>query len=181
MATWMESVIWSECCCVIFTRLNLQVLTFVFFFPIRFGHQKRHQEWFQRSYLASPESQSLRCDLIRYICCVTQQNIQVGARWFEFAQKPSRVRLLIAHNSSAFIPSFRAFLVGRWLVGFWPHAPPTSTHPTQNFLFSTIGFFTIQVRFAEQQVLGGSILIGILQYSFGPLSSIILNYECIFA
>ena len=43
----------------------------------RFGHQKRHQDWFQRSYLASPESQSLRCDLIRYICCVTQQNIQV--------------------------------------------------------------------------------------------------------
>lgn len=48
---------------------------------VKFGHQRRHQEWFQRSYLASPESQSLRCDLIRYICCVTQQNIQGIPRW----------------------------------------------------------------------------------------------------
>ncbi|GFO40922.1 integrator complex subunit 3 [Plakobranchus ocellatus] len=37
---------------------------------VRFGHQKRYQDWFQRQYLSTPESQSLRCDLIRYICAV---------------------------------------------------------------------------------------------------------------
>ncbi|XP_005091080.1 integrator complex subunit 3 isoform X2 [Aplysia californica] len=35
---------------------------------VRFGNQKRYQDWFQRQYLSTPESQSLRCDLIRYIC-----------------------------------------------------------------------------------------------------------------
>ena len=34
---------------------------------VRFGHQKRYQDWFQRQYLNTPESQSLRCDLIRFI------------------------------------------------------------------------------------------------------------------
>ncbi|KAF0295626.1 Integrator complex subunit 3 [Amphibalanus amphitrite] len=34
---------------------------------VRFGMQKRYQEWFQRQYLATTESQSLRCDLIRFI------------------------------------------------------------------------------------------------------------------
>lgn len=34
---------------------------------VRFGYHKRYQEWFQRQYLATPESQSLRCDLIRFI------------------------------------------------------------------------------------------------------------------
>ncbi|KAH9500797.1 Integrator complex subunit 3 [Bulinus truncatus] len=37
---------------------------------VRFGSQKRYQDWFQRQYLSTPESQSLRCDLIRYICAV---------------------------------------------------------------------------------------------------------------
>ncbi|CAH1797938.1 unnamed protein product, partial [Owenia fusiformis] len=37
---------------------------------VKFGQQKRYQEWFQRQYLSTPESQSLRCDLIRYICGV---------------------------------------------------------------------------------------------------------------
>ncbi|XP_059154214.1 integrator complex subunit 3-like isoform X2 [Physella acuta] len=37
---------------------------------VRFGTQKRYQDWFQRQYLSTPESQSLRCDLIRYICAV---------------------------------------------------------------------------------------------------------------
>ncbi|XP_014672236.1 PREDICTED: integrator complex subunit 3-like [Priapulus caudatus] len=37
---------------------------------VRFGQQKRYQDWFQRQYLATPESQSLRCDLIRFICSV---------------------------------------------------------------------------------------------------------------
>lgn len=32
---------------------------------VRFGNHKRYQDWFQRQYLATPESQSLRCDIIR--------------------------------------------------------------------------------------------------------------------
>ncbi|KAL5004662.1 hypothetical protein ScPMuIL_018118 [Solemya velum] len=39
-------------------------------FQVKFGHHKRFQDWFQRQYLSTPESQSLRCDLIRYICAV---------------------------------------------------------------------------------------------------------------
>ena len=34
---------------------------------VRFGTHKRYQDWFQRQYLATSESQSLRCDLIRFI------------------------------------------------------------------------------------------------------------------
>lgn len=34
---------------------------------VRFGNHKRYQDWFQRQYLATAESQSLRCDLIRFI------------------------------------------------------------------------------------------------------------------
>lgn len=34
---------------------------------VRFGHHKKYQEWFQRQYLNTPETQSLRSDLIRYI------------------------------------------------------------------------------------------------------------------
>lgn len=34
---------------------------------VRFGQHKRYQDWFQRQYLATPESQSLRCDMIRFI------------------------------------------------------------------------------------------------------------------
>lgn len=37
---------------------------------VKFGNQKRYQEWFQKQYLSTPESQSLRCDLIRFICGV---------------------------------------------------------------------------------------------------------------
>ncbi|ETE59211.1 hypothetical protein L345_15060, partial [Ophiophagus hannah] len=37
---------------------------------VRLGQQKRYQDWFQRQYLSTPDSQSLRCDLIRYICGV---------------------------------------------------------------------------------------------------------------
>lgn len=37
---------------------------------VRFGRQKAYQEWFQRQYLSTPESLSLRCDLIRYICSI---------------------------------------------------------------------------------------------------------------
>lgn len=34
---------------------------------VRFGSHKRYQDWFQRTYLATMESQTLRCDLIRFI------------------------------------------------------------------------------------------------------------------
>ena len=38
-----------------------------FSFQVRFGTHKRYQEWFQKQYLSTTESQSLRCDLIRFI------------------------------------------------------------------------------------------------------------------
>ncbi|KAG8247550.1 Integrator complex subunit 3 [Homalodisca vitripennis] len=34
---------------------------------VRFGQHKRYQDWFQKQYLATPESQTLRIDLIRFI------------------------------------------------------------------------------------------------------------------
>lgn len=47
-------------------------------FPqVRFGQQKRYQDWFQRQYLSTPDSQSLRCDLIRYICGVVHPSNEV--------------------------------------------------------------------------------------------------------
>ena len=36
-------------------------------FQVRFGTHKRYQDWFQKQYLSTTESQSLRCDLIRFI------------------------------------------------------------------------------------------------------------------
>ncbi|XP_055750224.1 integrator complex subunit 3-like isoform X1 [Salvelinus fontinalis] len=44
---------------------------------VRFGQQKRYQDWFQRQYLSTAESQSLRCDLIRYICGVVHPSNDV--------------------------------------------------------------------------------------------------------
>ncbi|XP_006822318.1 integrator complex subunit 3-like [Saccoglossus kowalevskii] len=44
---------------------------------VKFGQQKRYQEWFQRLYLSTPESQSLRCDLIRFICGVIHPSNEV--------------------------------------------------------------------------------------------------------
>ncbi|XP_033634488.1 integrator complex subunit 3-like [Asterias rubens] len=44
---------------------------------VRFGQQKRYQDWFQKQYLSTPESQSLRCDLIRYICCTVHPSNEV--------------------------------------------------------------------------------------------------------
>lgn len=52
----------------------------LFYFPflqVRFGQQKRYQDWFQRQYLSTPDSQSLRCDLIRYICGVVHPSNEV--------------------------------------------------------------------------------------------------------
>jgi len=34
---------------------------------VKFGNQKRYQDWFQDKYFATPESHSLRSDLIRFI------------------------------------------------------------------------------------------------------------------
>lgn len=36
---------------------------------VRFGHHRRYQEWLQKQYFLSTESQLLRCDMIRFICC----------------------------------------------------------------------------------------------------------------
>ena len=47
------------------------------FSNVKFGQQKRYQEWFQRQYLSTPESQSLRCDLIRFICCLIHPSNEV--------------------------------------------------------------------------------------------------------
>lgn len=44
---------------------------------MRFGNQKRYQDWFQRQYLSTPESQSLRCDLIRFIVGVIHPSNEV--------------------------------------------------------------------------------------------------------
>uniref|UniRef100_H2ZMT6 SOSS complex subunit A homolog n=1 Tax=Ciona savignyi TaxID=51511 RepID=H2ZMT6_CIOSA len=42
---------------------------------VRFGNHKRYQDWFQRQYLGTPDSQTLRSDLIRYICgCIHPSN-----------------------------------------------------------------------------------------------------------
>ncbi|KAG9355287.1 hypothetical protein JZ751_000125 [Albula glossodonta] len=39
--------------------------------------RKRYQDWFQRQYLSTADSQSLRCDLIRYICGVVHPSNEV--------------------------------------------------------------------------------------------------------
>nr|CAG4640665.1 EOG090X0205 [Eulimnadia texana] len=44
---------------------------------VRFGNQKRYQDWFQKQYLSTPESQSLRCDLIRFIVGVIHPSNEV--------------------------------------------------------------------------------------------------------
>lgn len=44
---------------------------------VKFGNQKRYQDWFHRQYLATPESHSLRCDLIRYICTIIHPSNEV--------------------------------------------------------------------------------------------------------
>ncbi|CAH1257994.1 integrator complex subunit 3-like [Branchiostoma lanceolatum] len=44
---------------------------------VRFGQQQRYQDWFQKQYLSTPDSQSLRCDLIRYICGVIHPSNEI--------------------------------------------------------------------------------------------------------
>jgi len=51
------------------TKLNFMLRS------VKFGNHKRYQEWFQRQYLQTAESQTLRSDLIRYICgCIHPSN-----------------------------------------------------------------------------------------------------------
>lgn len=48
---------------------------------VTFGNQKRYQDWFQKTYLSTPESQSLRCDIIRFICvCLHPSNEQIQSK-----------------------------------------------------------------------------------------------------
>lgn len=44
---------------------------------VKFGNQKKYQDWFHKQYLSSPESLSLRCDLIRYICTIIHPSNEV--------------------------------------------------------------------------------------------------------
>lgn len=37
---------------------------------VKFGSHKRYQDWFHKQFLSSPESLSLRSDIIRYICII---------------------------------------------------------------------------------------------------------------
>ncbi|MCO5586819.1 hypothetical protein L7F22_040763 [Adiantum nelumboides] len=53
---------------------------------VRMGAQQRYQAWFTQRFLTSPGSETLVCDLIRYICCVhhpTNQILQsdIVPRW----------------------------------------------------------------------------------------------------
>jgi len=44
---------------------------------VRFGNQKRYQDWFQKQYLSGPETATLRSDLIRYICTIIHPSNEV--------------------------------------------------------------------------------------------------------
>lgn len=44
---------------------------------VKFGNQKRYQDWLHKQYLSTPESLSLRCDLIRYICTIIHPGNEV--------------------------------------------------------------------------------------------------------
>ncbi|CAM6116565.1 unnamed protein product [Calypogeia fissa] len=53
---------------------------------VNMGSQRRYQTWFAQRFLSSPESETLVCDLIRFICCVhhpTNQILQsnIVPRW----------------------------------------------------------------------------------------------------
>lgn len=44
---------------------------------VKFGNQKRYQDWFHKQFLSTPESLSLRSDLIRYICAIIHPSNEV--------------------------------------------------------------------------------------------------------
>jgi integrator complex subunit 3 len=70
------------------SRLTVDMERKIYFIitSVKAGQQKRYLEWFQRQYLNTAESQSLRIDLIRYICVVVhptneQLNAGLTPRW----------------------------------------------------------------------------------------------------
>lgn len=70
------------------SRLTVDMERKIYFLitSVRSGAQKRYLDWFQKQYLQTPESQSLRVDLIRYICAVvhpTNEQLNAGLvpRW----------------------------------------------------------------------------------------------------
>ena len=70
------------------SRLTIDMERKVYFIitSVKAGQQKRYLEWFQRQYLNTPESQSLRVDIMRYICVVVhptneQLNSGLTPRW----------------------------------------------------------------------------------------------------
>jgi len=70
------------------SRLTIEMERKIYFIitSVKAGQQKRYLEWFQRQYLNTPESQSLRVDIIRYICVVVhptneQLNSGLTPRW----------------------------------------------------------------------------------------------------
>ncbi|KAG0573724.1 hypothetical protein KC19_VG203900 [Ceratodon purpureus] len=44
---------------------------------VRMGSQRRYQTWFAQRYLFTPESETLVCDLIRFICCAIHPTNQI--------------------------------------------------------------------------------------------------------
>lgn len=44
---------------------------------VKMGSQRRYQTWFTQRFLSTPESETLVCDLIRFICCVHHPTNQV--------------------------------------------------------------------------------------------------------
>lgn len=70
------------------SRLTVDMERKVYFLitSVRAGQHKRYLDWFQRQYLSTPESQSLRVDLVRYVCAVvhpTNEQLNAGLvpRW----------------------------------------------------------------------------------------------------
>ena len=70
------------------SRLTVDMERKIYFIitSVKAGQQKRYLDWFQRQYLNTAESQSLRIDLIRYICVVVhptneQLNAGLTPRW----------------------------------------------------------------------------------------------------
>jgi integrator complex subunit 3 len=63
------------------TRLTVEMERKIYFIitSVKAGQQKRYQEWFQRQYLNTAESQSLRVDIIRYITVVVHPT---NGKWF---------------------------------------------------------------------------------------------------
>ena len=70
------------------SRLTVDMERKIYFIitSVKSGQQKRYLDWFQRQYLNTPESQTLRVDLMRYICVVVhptneQLNSGLTPRW----------------------------------------------------------------------------------------------------